>query len=197
MKFCEPCCLDPLTCLRSNSCLRPTLESTSSKRVCNLASDWDSRGLSLARLVASWSKDPSTKVGAAIFRPDKTVASIGFNGFPRGVADDSRLHDRPTKYEIIVHAEINAILNCRERPVGYTLYTTFFPCSRCAASIIQSGISRVCSPVPNDLRWEASNALATTLLTEAGVSICLITPEGLEPNTSQDISDTPTKNFQT
>ena len=28
-------------------------------------SKWDQRGIDLARLVASWSKDPSTKVGAA------------------------------------------------------------------------------------------------------------------------------------
>ena len=42
----------------------------------------------MAQLVASWSRDPSTQCGAVIVRPDKTVAAVGFNGFPRG-ADDS------------------------------------------------------------------------------------------------------------
>lgn len=174
LKFCQPCCIDPLTCLRANSCLRPQPES----RVCDLASDWDLRGLSLAQCVAQWSKDPSTKVGAAIFRPDKTVASVGFNGFPRGIADDSRLEDRTVKYEIIVHAELNAIFNCQEKPSNYTLFSTLFPCVKCASAIIQSGIKRVCSPVPDNPRWIDSNLQANMLLHEARVETCLITPEG-------------------
>jgi deoxycytidylate deaminase len=40
------------------------------------------------KVAEGWSKDPSTKVGAVIVRPDLTVASIGYNGFPRGMSDD-------------------------------------------------------------------------------------------------------------
>ena len=71
---------------------------------------WDIRYQQMAKLVASWSKDPSTRTGAVIVTPQKTVVSVGFNGFPRGVADDSRLYDRPIKYQIIVHCEMNAVL---------------------------------------------------------------------------------------
>lgn len=50
-------------------------------------SKWDSRFMDLARLVAGWSKDPSTQVGAVIVDPDKRIVSTGFNGFPRCVND--------------------------------------------------------------------------------------------------------------
>ena len=53
---------------------------------------WDRRFLALAEHVADWSKDPSTKTGAVIVRPDRTIASMGYNGFPRGMADTD---DRP------------------------------------------------------------------------------------------------------
>ena len=36
---------------------------------------WDLRFIELAKLVSTWSKDPSTKVGSVIVRPNKTVAS--------------------------------------------------------------------------------------------------------------------------
>lgn len=133
---------------------------------------WDKRFLDLASHVAGWSKDPSTKVGAVIVRPDKTVASIGFNGLPRGVEDsDTRLHDRQLKYPMTVHAEVNAILHAREPLHGYTIYVApLNPCSNCAAAIIQSGIKRVMAMAQINPRWEESNALAQTMFEEAGVS---------------------------
>ena len=71
---------------------------------------WDRRFLDLAAFVAAWSRDPSKRVGAVIVDDKKRIVSLGFNGFPRGVADDDRLHVRESKYEIIIHAEVNALL---------------------------------------------------------------------------------------
>ncbi len=66
---------------------------------------WDERFLALAEHIAGWSKDPSTKVGAVITRPDRTISSIGYNGLPRYVIDgEERLNHRKTKYEMTVHA---------------------------------------------------------------------------------------------
>lgn len=108
---------------------------------------WDRRFLEMAALVASWSKDPSTKCGAVIVRPDRSVCSVGFNGFPRGVEDKQEHYDdRSEKYERVIHAEVNAILAAKEPMNGYTLYT--FPagptpsCARCTTCIIQAGITR-------------------------------------------------------
>ena len=107
--------------------------------------DWNSRFFDIANVVASWSKDPSTKVGAVIVRPDRTIASVGYNGFPRGVKDTPEFYEhRPTKYMRTVHAEANAILSAHEPLHGYTLYVTpLHPCASCAGLIIQAGIAKV------------------------------------------------------
>jgi hypothetical protein len=52
---------------------------------------WDARFLELAKLVATWSKDPSTQVGAVIVDPHQRVISLGLHGFPQRIADDARL----------------------------------------------------------------------------------------------------------
>ena len=106
---------------------------------------WHDRFFEMARMVGSWSKDPSTQVGAVIVRPDRTIASVGYNGFPRGVSDDpTTLDNRPAKYLRTVHAEANAILSAREPLHGCTLYVTpLHPCANCAGLIIQAGIVSV------------------------------------------------------
>lgn len=102
---------------------------------------WDNRFLNLAKEVASWSKDPSTKVGAVIVRVDNTIASVGYNGFPSIMPDNPEwLNNREEKYPRTVHAELNAILHSRERLAGYSLYTTAMPCAPCAVHAIQAGI---------------------------------------------------------
>lgn len=142
-------------------------------------SHWDDRGLELAALVASWSRDPSTRCGCAIFRPDKTVASIGFNGFPRRVIDaPDRYEDRTTKYEMVVHAEANAILAAHSRLDGCTAYVyPLPPCSSCAGMLIQAGVARVVAPEPSDdlvARWGSSLRIARVMLGEAGVELVLV-----------------------
>ena len=134
---------------------------------------WDKRFLDLAKLCGSWSKDPSTQVGAVIVDGNNRIVSIGFNGFPQGVEDsEERLVDRETKYDIIVHAEANALMFANKSVEGCTLYTwPFQPCSRCAGLIIQSGISRVVSIVRRDERWQKNFKLASKLFEEAGIIV--------------------------
>jgi dCMP deaminase len=150
-------------------------------------SKWDYRFLEAAEHFAGWSKDPSTKVGAVIVRPDRTIASFGYNGFSRGVEDDvSRYEDRDFKYEAIVHGEMNAILAAREPLQGYTLYTwPLPPCSRCAAMIIQTGIMRVVSPPNGNPRFADSCKLGQTLFREARIE-CVELPSQLAPAPGQE-----------
>lgn len=106
---------------------------------------WDQRFLELAKLVASWSKDPSTQTGAVIVRPDKSVCSVGFNGFPRAMPDElNQYTDRDEKYSRIIHCEINASLFSKDQSMeGYTLYTyPFLSCDRCFVQMVQLGITR-------------------------------------------------------
>jgi len=135
---------------------------------------WHVRFIKLAHEVAEWSKDPSTKVGCVLVK-NKRVISTGYNGFPKGISDSfDRLMDREQKYEMTVHAEINAITTAALHGVsteGASAYITFNPCSRCAAVLINAGIDSVYVSTANDIppRWLSNFILAGKLLAEAGV----------------------------
>jgi dCMP deaminase len=138
-------------------------------------SAWDMKLLEHSKVIASWSRDPSTKVGAVIVRPDRTIASTGYNGFPRGVVDhETRLDDRQERLLFTVHAELNAILMAREPLHGYTMYVTHFPCAHCAAAIVQSGIRFVFTNTPSTelkFRWAEHFIAAHAMFDEAGVHV--------------------------
>lgn len=127
----------------------------------------------MAQLVASWSKDPSTQVGAVLVRPDRTIISVGYNGFPRGVQDlDCRYKERETKYKLVVHAEANAILSAGERLDNATLYCTLMPCCECAKLVIQAGIRVVIVPsLEESERYAESMKASKLMFAEAGVQL--------------------------
>jgi dCMP deaminase len=145
---------------------------------------WEQYFMTMAYLVAMKSKDPRTKVGAVIVGSNNEIRSTGFNGLPRLVNDDaSRYQDREYKDLTLNHAEENAILNCvlsGVSVVGCTLYTPWFPCSRCAKAIIQVGIKKVVYDVnfpanhirgDSGSRWPRRIELAQELFSEANVEI--------------------------
>ena len=138
---------------------------------------WDRRFLELARHISGWSKDPSTKVGCVIVGPDREVRSTGFNGFPRGISDTpERLNDRPLKYKLVVHGEMNAILHAAR--IGVSLkeciaYTTLPSCSQCSIAIVQAGIVQTIHPDDLDIpdRWKPDFDLGGDILKEGGVLV--------------------------
>lgn len=111
-------------------------------------SKWDHRFMRLAREISTWSKDPSSKIGAVIVNDDRRILATGYNGFPRGIEDTTeRLNDREQKYPRIVHGEMNALMNALYSGVSVkdaTIYVWGLPvCSECTKSVIQAGIKRV------------------------------------------------------
>lgn len=140
--------------------------------------------------VARKSKDPSTKVGAVIVNPHLCSKGIkvseGYNGFPRGIADTpERFADRDMKLKLVVHGEMNAVLNAVR--VGISLHDCILyvvavdavtgavwggaPCTRCTVECIQAGIVEYVSyPVKRaPSRWHGDCAFAATLINEAGL----------------------------
>lgn len=136
---------------------------------------WDNRFLGLAEFVSQWSKDPSTKVGAVITDQNNRIVSIGYNGFPQNIYDDENiLNDRETKYKMIIHGEMNAILFAQKSLEFCTLYTyPFMPCPRCSSMIIQTGIQRVVSYNIMPERWSDDFKLSQQLFKEAGIELIL------------------------
>lgn len=114
---------------------------------------WDEYFMGQALEVSLRSKDPSTQVGACIANQENKQVSVGYNGLPDGMNDDDFCWNSPgeltgdiytTKNPWVVHAERNAILNCKGTKLdGTTIYVTLFPCNECAKSIIQAGIKKV------------------------------------------------------
>ena len=144
------------------------------KGILILSNKWDKRFLEMAKLVASWSKDPSTQVGAVAVR-NRNVIAQGYNGFPRGMDDDPQYYnDRPLKYRLIVHAEMNAIYNAAENGVSLkdsTLYVYGLPvCNDCAKGLVQAGIKRIVTPeqdVPKN--WQDSVRDSALMFDEVGI----------------------------
>jgi len=134
---------------------------------------WSRRFLSLAKEISTWSKDPSTRVGAVIVRPNKEIVSVGFNGFPRGKPDlPELLNDRDKKYLRTVHAEINALVFAKQDISGCTLYTyPFLPCATCSAVFCQTGIAEVVSFKTDNPRWAESIGVAIENFEDCGIKI--------------------------
>ena len=149
---------------------------------------WNARFMQMAQMISGWSKDNSTKVGCVIVSPEKAILSMGYNGFPRGVDDTPQYRQiRPTKYEFVVHAEENALLNAGRngtRLNGGILYVTMPPCTRCAGSIIQSGIKEVIYLEPAENKkipgWRDNLKYSFEMFNEAGVKYKEMTQATLE-----------------
>ena len=137
--------------------------------------DWDSRHLSLAKFISNWSKDPRKKVGAVITEHNY-VRGVGYNGFPRGIADTkARLADRDIKLQLIIHAEMNALAAADGQ--GDCIYVyPLLPCTQCMSHLIQNNIKRVVTwkrtlNVPT--KWNPD--LVLSLAEEAGIQIKFVT----------------------
>jgi dCMP deaminase len=145
---------------------------------------WDKRWSDMAELVASWSEDRSTKVGAVIVDSRNNLISIGWNGFPRGIKDLGKRHERPMKYAVTEHAERNAIFNVSAKgdsTMGCSMYCLWFPCCDCARAIIQSGIKKLFCERPDfdHERWGNQFVTSHEMLEESGVEVIFYDRENL------------------
>jgi len=143
---------------------------------------WDEYFMGVALLAAQRSKDPSTQVGACIVDENNRILSTGYNGFPKGCSDDDFPWNRDeslgeTKYQFVVHAELNAILNTRGKSlVGSRVYVGLFPCNECAKSIIQAGIREVIY-LSDKYADTQSTVNSKRMLAAAGVKLTKLEPK--------------------
>lgn len=120
------------------------------------------------RDLSALSKCEERKVAAIITDHDLTqIYSIGLNGGPKGLVDCMCKIDG--KYGC-VHAEINALIKCRNDAPGKVMFVSLSPCKQCAAAIINApgGFSTVYYLEP----WK--DATGVELLKKAGIRcVCL------------------------
>jgi dCMP deaminase len=145
---------------------------------------WDERYLAIAMQVSQWSKDPRSKMGAVITDVRGRVVALGYNGFPENVHDcPTRLNDPSIKYDMVVHAEANAVIIAGSAAEGGTVYV-YGPrsiCGPCAGILIQAGIRRAVAIPPSDetqvnslddctqADWSKKGRIAIEMFKDAGV----------------------------
>lgn len=141
--------------------------------------DWDSYFMAMVLIVATKSKDQSTRCGSILVDKDNRVLSIGYNGPFRGFPDEKTIVDRPDKYHVMLHGEENALYNysgARSDLENTTMYITGRPCTRCLRGMIQCGIRRLVynkgrrlaifdTEDGTDLAWQL-------MVDESGIEIC-------------------------
>lgn len=105
--------------------------------------NWNEYFMNIADQVAKKSKDPSTQVGTVIVSENNEPISFGYNGMVRNMNDEQVTWDRPMKYHIVIHAEMNAILFAKRDLTGAKLYCTHHPCENCLKHILQAKIREI------------------------------------------------------
>lgn len=112
-------------------------------------SEW---GLSLAKVVATRATCSRRKVGCVLLDITGHVLATGYNGPPRGMPHCT--HENPcagadapsgTGLELCeaVHAEQNALLQCRDPELIHMCCVTVSPCITCTKLLLNTGCKRI------------------------------------------------------
>lgn len=143
---------------------------------------WHNRFMDMAAMVATWSKDPSSKIGCVVVNDERRILATGYNGFPKGIDDtEVRLNTRELKHKLVIHAEMNALMNALYSGVslkGSTMYVHGLPiCPDCAKCVIQAGIKEIVIPTDKTERaewqkvWEEHSL---PMFSESGVQVTVL-----------------------
>lgn len=112
--------------------------------------------LNIAHQVASRTTCSRRAVGAVITDYYNHILSTGYNGVPKGQTHciDSPCEgvEFPSGYGLDIcraqHAEVNAIVHCRDLQSATTIYVTVSPCVSCMKMIAATNIRKI---VTNEL----------------------------------------------
>lgn len=113
--------------------------------------------IAIAKAASELSKD-TTKIGSVVVSKDKIIMGIGVNGYPPGYDDTDFNH----KYDKVIHAEVNALINSRvARGEVESLYIYGLPpCKDCMKFIAAYGVKQIhfCSNrnIRNYQEWKRS-----------------------------------------
>lgn len=115
--------------------------------------DIDSYMMGIAMLVSTRATCCRRKVGCVLTNNLNHILATGYNGPPRGMAhcttdqpcEGARLQSG-TGLDVCqaTHAEMNALLQCRDVEEIETIYTTTSPCTICLRQLMNTGAKRLC-----------------------------------------------------
>lgn len=142
--------------------------------------DWHITFMEMAYSISKLSKDPSSKIGSILVSPCRTKMGSGFNGFPKGFPDsvewwNNRGNDLLfNKYELVDHAERNAIDYCDNNLQGWSIYITDMPCYACAKAIYKAGIINVYYSDKNQITMDLQENKSKFIFNHKNISLTFI-----------------------
>lgn len=134
------------------------------------------RGARAAVAASESSKDPATRVGAALVDADGVVLLVSCNGLPMGIEDkpERMTRENGEKYLWTSHAEQNLVAFAARKGVraaGCAVVVTHAPCNECARLLIQAGIRAIYSLGGKTSMPEKQFRVAQIMCHEANVAI--------------------------
>lgn len=104
--------------------------------------------LAIAKAARQLSKDRS-KIGAVALDYDSRIVGVGVNGYPPGYEDS----DDTDKYDKVIHAEVNAVINSRtNRGEIHTIYVYGLPpCKDCLKFLAAYGVRWVIFSIDEEI----------------------------------------------
>lgn len=106
---------------------------------------WDEYFMNIANVVKTRSLDHKTQVGAVLVSlKDNRIISTGYNSVCAGM-DDSSIdwNNREYVHQIVIHAEMNAIIYAQSKFEDAILYSTLSPCKDCIKLLSATKIRKV------------------------------------------------------
>lgn len=148
--------------------------------------EWHKTFLRMAFDISLLSKDPSSQIGAIVVSPCRTKIASGFNGFPSKIPDYIEWWDNRdpkaalfTKYELVDHAERNAIDYSKYDLTGWTMYVTDQPCFNCTKAIYKAGIKTVYHSNKNQIKMDLQSEKSEAILKLGNMKMYFIDKEEL------------------
>jgi len=140
---------------------------------------WDEYFINIAEQVAKKSKDPSTKTACVIVDNKNRPISFGYNGFIGGCDETKMSNERPIKYHLVIHGEMNAILFAKRDLENCTLYNLYAPCENCLKHIIQAGIKKIIykNPIVESKANDNEKSMTNSVTNEAITRLLLAVPD--------------------
>jgi len=136
--------------------------------------DWQEYFNNIVDKVKDKSKDPSTKVGCYIVDENYEPVSSGFNGWVAKCNEDMMTWGRPLKYEMIIHAEMNALIFARRSLKGCRVFITHGPCPNCLKHLLQAGTREIyydCPGIIRDKGTEIEKEAIARLIISTGAKV--------------------------
>lgn len=145
----------------------------------NKRPSWDEYFIDITEQVSKRSKDPSTKTGCVIVDNKNRPVSFGYNGFVGGCNELKMSQERPIKYHLVIHAEMNAIMFSKRDLEGCVLYNLYAPCENCLKHIMQSGIKKIIykNPIVESKVNNNEKSMTNSITNEAITRLLLSVPE--------------------